>query len=95
MPYPPPPLLPAPPALPPVDKQIVGLDLHSVGLLTQEEQQTNQQLEYTVCRLAQTDRQTDRQTDTQILHASLLQCARSHRPSVTHTACTAAMSPAG
>lgn len=50
MPYPAPlPLpLPVPPAMPPVPPEVEGLDLASTGLISIEEEMSNQQLNFTV-----------------------------------------------
>jgi hypothetical protein len=48
MPYPPPLPLPVPTSISPMQWEIVGLDLDSLGLMTPEEEQSNQQLYHTV-----------------------------------------------
>ena len=48
MPYPPPIPLPVPSALAPLPEVCVGLTLDSLGLMTAEEQQSNQQLHHCV-----------------------------------------------
>ncbi len=48
MPYPPPIPLPVPSALAPLPEACVGLTLDSLGLMTAEEQQSNQQLHHCV-----------------------------------------------
>ena len=48
MPYPPPIPLPVPAAISSVPPQIVNLGLDSVGLMSPEEQQSNQQLYHSV-----------------------------------------------
>lgn len=49
MPYPPPIPLPVPASISPMPEDIVGLDLDSLGLMSPEEQQSNQQLYHSVC----------------------------------------------
>jgi hypothetical protein len=48
MPYPPPIPLPVPAAISAVPPEIVGLGLDSLGLMSPEEQQSNQQLYHSV-----------------------------------------------
>lgn len=47
MPYAPPAPLPVPSCMPPVDPTVVGLDLSELGLLSSEEENSNQQLKFT------------------------------------------------
>lgn len=48
MPYAPPLPLPVPASMPEVDASIVGLDLSGLGLLSSEEENSNQLLKFTV-----------------------------------------------
>ena len=48
MPYQPPVPLLVPTSMPPVPPEVVGLDLKNLGLMTPEEELSNQQLEFSV-----------------------------------------------
>ncbi len=49
MPFPPPAPLPPPLAMPAVPEEVVSVELANLGLMTPEEEQSNQQLLYVVC----------------------------------------------
>lgn len=50
MPFPPPAPLPPPLMMPPVPEEVVSVELANLGLMTPEEEQSNQQLHFTVRR---------------------------------------------
>ncbi len=71
MPYPPPIPLPVPAAISPVPPEIVNLELDSVGLMSPEEQQSNQQLYHSVRALYPL------KSTTSNLHSRLCLCSSS------------------